>query len=272
MLVDAQLFTVVRDPWQRLLSSYRYPDPDLVALYRWRTIGICSASAWPSTSMWPAGRPTRTWRPQLDLLTRSGSTDPDPRLSIFRQEQLPRLEQWLSQQCSEAIQLPHQNAARRPLPDLPDQEWAALEQQVRWFTQPMATPWATRCDPPTITFSAVAVPGSAESQAEIALQGSPFGDPDPPEPPARWTPLRRPQRRRPGRRCGLSPQATQGGRTQPGRSGTDSTGSDTDEPAWAHHSQVDAQQLTRCWPLRELKPPIPSGAALPARRFLRVLL
>ena len=32
VLVDAQLFTVVRDPWQRLLSSYRYPDPDLVAL------------------------------------------------------------------------------------------------------------------------------------------------------------------------------------------------------------------------------------------------
>ena len=34
---DAVLFTVVRDPWRRLLSSFRNPDPDLVAYYRWRT-------------------------------------------------------------------------------------------------------------------------------------------------------------------------------------------------------------------------------------------
>ena len=133
VLVDAQLFTVVRDPWQRLLSSYRYPDPDLVALYRWRThrdLLSLSLSEYIDVARW---LPHPHLRPQLDLLTRSGSTDPDLRLSIFRQEQLPRLEQWLSQQCSEAIQLPHQNAARRPLPDLPDQEWAALEQQVRWL-------------------------------------------------------------------------------------------------------------------------------------------
>ena len=133
VLVDAKLFTVVRDPWQRLLSSYRYPDPDLVALYRWRThrdLLSLSLAEYIDVARW---LPHPHLRPQLDLLTRSGSTDPDPRLSIFRQEQLPRLEQWLSQQCSEAIQLPHQNAARRPLPDLPDQEWAALEQQVRWL-------------------------------------------------------------------------------------------------------------------------------------------
>ena len=40
ILDQAKLFTVVRDPWQRLLSSYRNPDPDLVAYYRWRTQDI----------------------------------------------------------------------------------------------------------------------------------------------------------------------------------------------------------------------------------------
>jgi len=73
-LTEAQLFTVVRDPWARLLSSFRNPDPDLA-----------------------------------------------------------ELEQWLSQHCGELIRLPHHNAARRPLPDLTQAEWAALEQQVRWL-------------------------------------------------------------------------------------------------------------------------------------------
>ena len=130
VLVDAQLFTVVRDPWQRLLSSTA-TDPDLVALYRWRTHRDLPASAWPSTSMGALAAP-----PAPEAAAGSadafGQHDPDPRLRIFRQEQLPKLEQWLSQQCSKR-QLPHRNTARRPLPDLPDQEWAALEQQVRWL-------------------------------------------------------------------------------------------------------------------------------------------
>lgn len=132
-LAEAQLFTVVRDPWARLLSSFRNPDPDLANYFRFRThrdFNELSLAEYIDVARW---LPHPHLRPQLDLLTRSGSTDPDPRLRIFRQEQLPRLEQWLSQQCSEAIQLPHRNTARRPLPDLPDQEWAALEQQVRWL-------------------------------------------------------------------------------------------------------------------------------------------
>ena len=36
-LTEAQLFTVVRDPWARLLSSFRNPDPDLANYYRFRT-------------------------------------------------------------------------------------------------------------------------------------------------------------------------------------------------------------------------------------------
>ena len=30
-LDGAQVFTVVRDPWSRLLSSFRHPDPDLAS-------------------------------------------------------------------------------------------------------------------------------------------------------------------------------------------------------------------------------------------------
>ena len=33
-LEGAELFTVVRDPWSRLLSSFRNPDPDLANYYR----------------------------------------------------------------------------------------------------------------------------------------------------------------------------------------------------------------------------------------------
>ena len=36
-VAEAELFTVVRDPWARLLSSFRNPDPDLANYYRFRT-------------------------------------------------------------------------------------------------------------------------------------------------------------------------------------------------------------------------------------------
>ncbi|MEE2695633.1 MAG: DNA mismatch repair protein MutS, partial [Cyanobacteriota bacterium] len=90
------------------------------------------------------------------------------------------------------------------------------------------------------------MPGSAESQAEIALQGSLFGDPDPPEPPRSEesadddlsdAALGADAASRPRQRKAAEPS--------PADPEPDSDpGSDTDEPAWAHHSQVDAQQLT----------------------------
>ena len=52
---NARLFTVVRDPWTRLLSSYRNPDPDLLATTAGAPIPISTSSAWRNTSMWPAG-------------------------------------------------------------------------------------------------------------------------------------------------------------------------------------------------------------------------
>ena len=134
ILQQSQLFTVVRDPWQRLLSSYRNPDPDLVAYYRWRTHGELtklSLADYIDVARW---LPHPHLRPQLDaLVTQPGSTTPDPRIRVFHQEQLNHLEQWLSDQCGQTIQLNQHNPARRPLPDLPDAVLQQLEQQVRWL-------------------------------------------------------------------------------------------------------------------------------------------
>ena len=134
ILQQSQLFTVVRDPWQRLLSSYRNPDPDLVAYYRWRTqadLNQLSLAKYIDVARW---LPHPHLRPQLSALVRKpGDTEPDPRIRIFRQEQLQELELWLSDQCNQPIRLNQHNPARRPLPDLQSPDLQALEQQVRWL-------------------------------------------------------------------------------------------------------------------------------------------
>ena len=133
-LEEAQLFTVVRDPWARLLSSFRNPDPDLANHYRFRThreLNELSLADYIDVARW---LPHPHLKPQLSLLSRDGSSStPDPRVKVFQQENLAELEQWLGQQCGQPIQLPHHNPARRPLPELPEAEWAELEQQVRWL-------------------------------------------------------------------------------------------------------------------------------------------
>ena len=131
-LAGAELFTVVRDPWQRLLSSFRNPDPDLANYYRYRThreLSALSLADYIDVARW---LPHSHLRPQLDaLVTQPGSTTPDPRIRIFHQEQLNDLEQWLSEQCDQTIRLNQHNPARRPDPDLNESDLQALEQQVR---------------------------------------------------------------------------------------------------------------------------------------------
>ena len=133
LLAEAQLFTVVRDPWQRLLSSFRQPDPDLANYYRFRThreLNELNLADYIDVARW---LPHPHLRPQLDFLTPAGSSEADPRVRIFHQERLQELEPWLSNQCGEAVQLPHHNPARRSLPELPAGELRELEQQVRWL-------------------------------------------------------------------------------------------------------------------------------------------
>jgi len=150
---NARLFTVVRDPWTRLLSSYRNPDPDLVAYYHWRThsdLNQLSLKQYIDVARW---LPHPHLRPQLSGLMRKPSdAEPDPRIRIFRQEQVHELEQWLSNQCDQPIRLNQHNPARRPLPDLQASDLQALEQQVRWlyamdahafgYTKPNSALWS----------------------------------------------------------------------------------------------------------------------------------
>jgi len=131
---DAVLFSVVRDPWRRLLSSFRHPDPDLVAYYHWRTQGDLhqlSLEQYIDVARW---LPHPHLRPQLDtLVSQPGGTQPDRRIHVFRQEQLQKLEHWLQQHVDPVIRLGQSNPARRPLPELPEADVQALEQQVRWL-------------------------------------------------------------------------------------------------------------------------------------------
>jgi hypothetical protein len=132
-LHGAELFTVVRDPWSRLLSSFCNPDPDLANYYRYRThraLSDLSLADYIDLARW---LPHPHLRPQLDFLGPAGGSEPDPRVTVFHQERLGDLETWLSRQCSEPVQLPHHNPAKRALPHLPDGELQALEQQVRWL-------------------------------------------------------------------------------------------------------------------------------------------
>ena len=133
-LAEAQLFTVVRDPWARLLSSFRNPDPDLANYFRFRThrdFNELNLADYIDVARW---LPHPHLMPQVSLLSSDGSSNrPDPRVKLFRQENLAELEMWLSQHCGQPIQLPHHNPARRPLPELSEAEWAELEQQVRWL-------------------------------------------------------------------------------------------------------------------------------------------
>ena len=130
---DARVFTVVRDPWQRLLSSFRNPDPDLANLYRYRTnheLNELNLAEYIDVARWL--RHTHL-RPQLDFVRSVGCNEVDPRVHVFHQDNLSTLETWLSEHCGRAVKLPQSNPGRRTMPDLSVNTLNSLEQQVRWL-------------------------------------------------------------------------------------------------------------------------------------------
>ena len=113
-------FAVVRDPWNRLISSFRRKDPDLCNL-------ICSNSGRDANEFdLEAYIELAGWldhahlRPQYRFLTLSGSDRIDPRIHVFRQEQLVDLEEWLAQRLGQSVVLPNSNVS------VPQTPWSDL--------------------------------------------------------------------------------------------------------------------------------------------------
>ena len=125
-------FAVLRDPWTRLLSSFRRKDPDLCALYRYKCHGDLheiGLEEYVEVASW-LDHPHL--RPQWKFLCSSSESVPDPRIRLFRQEQMADLELWLSQRLGTTIQLSSSNVRVpvSPLPDLTPTQLKALKDRV----------------------------------------------------------------------------------------------------------------------------------------------
>jgi hypothetical protein len=72
-------------------------------------------------------------RPQYRFLTLSGSDRIDPRIHIFRQEQLVDLEEWLAQRLGQSVVLPKSNVSvpQTPWSDLNAHQEDKLRERVR---------------------------------------------------------------------------------------------------------------------------------------------
>jgi len=112
-------FAVLRDPWARLLSSFRRKDPDLCALYRYKChadLHELGLDEYVEVASW-LDHPHL--RPQWKFLCPSSECVPDPRIRLFRQEHMADLELWLSKRLGTTIRLSSSNV-RVPVSSLPD--------------------------------------------------------------------------------------------------------------------------------------------------------
>ena len=113
---DYEIFTVVRNPWTRFLSSFRRKDPDLCSYVRWRSryeLENASLSDYIKIAKW-VRHPHLNSQASFFTANQPGQTAKRnlKRVHVFKFEDLPLLEDWLSFKYKKEIRFSrHQVAA-----------------------------------------------------------------------------------------------------------------------------------------------------------------
>jgi hypothetical protein len=124
-LADYWIFTVVRDPWTRFLSSYRNMDTSLCRLYQYHAesdLHDLTLSQYIDLAEW-IDHPHL--RPQSKFL--EGCPH---RVHVFRYEQLEDLAEVLSNRLAKSVSFPHLRRARVDMSPIPDSSKYALQKRV----------------------------------------------------------------------------------------------------------------------------------------------
>lgn len=131
---EYEIFTVVRDPWTRFLSSFRRKDPDLCSYVRWR-----SSCELEDLSLFDYFKIVRWARhPHLNSqlsFFRPASTsltvkDVLKKVRIFRFEELSLLEQWLSVKYDKPINFMRHQCPVSAIPEMTEGELINLKRKV----------------------------------------------------------------------------------------------------------------------------------------------
>ena len=131
---DYEIFTVVRDPWTRFLSSFRRKDPDLCSYVRWRS--LCeledlSLFDYFKIARW-ADHPHLNsqisfFRPASNSLT---VKDVLKKVRIFRFEELSLLEKWLSVKYDKPIKFMQHQRPVNAIPEMTEGDLIHLKRKV----------------------------------------------------------------------------------------------------------------------------------------------
>jgi hypothetical protein len=131
---DYEIFTVVRNPWTRFLSSFRRKDPDLCSYVRWRArhdAENASLSDYVKMAKWVRHPHLNS---QASFFSSTGPGKPVKnilkKVRVFKFEDLPLLENWLSLKYKKEIRFCRHQAAVSPLPVIQRDELLPLCKEI----------------------------------------------------------------------------------------------------------------------------------------------